>query len=402
MLTREEFAELVAQSSDRNFYKENDPDETDKQKIARALKIIPKTLYNTFLCERMLFCSFVKDKMESLPIIKDGIKKTHSVLCGVHFILKLLRSCEKEFDSIYQKNEPHCESTSSAIMSINYNDAGIWHPEHINILSHILQTPNYFKIMIHGSPGTGKSSIIKVIEDSSSILRNCDTCFEYINSIQHIPNKNSIDKNVVYVIEDIDLLVATNRDGSTQDKTTVKILLDFLDNVNKVIITTNKTTSLDDAIYRSGRIDSSYEVGNISKKDLPTLVRQKLIHKDYNLELEDLDNADNIIKEIVSLCKPISKNKYRPSDVEVVIRQYVLDSIKLIKKQSVLTKDRLLNRDIIVPEKTIHSKIVSQIDNACVKVYDIRNFLHTFIDEKEDKKNSLNLTKYRSGFFNSD
>ena len=127
--------------------------------------------------------------------------------------------------------------------------------------------PNHFGIMLHGEPGTGKSSIAQALAH----YFGTDLCVltgDSLNVLQQVVNKSSVDTSyTIILIEDIDTYQETEtRDTeNTQDKGkdrkigmgTILNLLDGPLNGDHIIyiFTTNHPEKLDPAITRPGRID---------------------------------------------------------------------------------------------------------------------------------------------------
>ncbi len=166
--------------------------------------------------------------------------------------------------------------------------------------------PYKLSLMLHGIPGTGKSSLIKALASHF----NMNLCVMQINMM----TDNSIERalttvpaNSIVVIEDFDSVSASqaragmagkplseqarqlqkpvNPDGSPTPATTVTTkvdlfgaltlsgLLNALDGVVSldgtiVILTTNVADTLDPALVRAGRIDHSIELGMLTHNEI--------------------------------------------------------------------------------------------------------------------------------------
>ena len=125
-------------------------------------------------------------------------------------------------------------------------------------------------ILLWGSPGTGKTSLVKAIASkynrsiaalNVSNLKNID--------LNKLTQSINYDENRKYIVlmEDIDTLFLNREDGesSKDDQAIINKLLQFLDSntsPNDVIFiaTTNHKERLDEALLREGRFDIKVEV----------------------------------------------------------------------------------------------------------------------------------------------
>ena len=134
--------------------------------------------------------------------------------------------------------------------------------------------PYKMNIMLHGPPGTGKTSIIH------SIASECEAniCVLNINSelkeeamIEAISQVNEDEKRSILVLEDIDCIFIDRKTNDTlKNHITMNGILNCLDGFNNpegliVIMTTNFPDKLDDALMRSGRIDLDIEMTYLDK-----------------------------------------------------------------------------------------------------------------------------------------
>jgi SpoVK/Ycf46/Vps4 family AAA+-type ATPase len=134
--------------------------------------------------------------------------------------------------------------------------------------------PYKMNIMLHGPPGTGKTSIIH------SVASECDACICVLNinselkedaMIEAISQVNEDAKRSILVLEDIDCIFIDRKANDTlKNHITMNGILNCLDGFNNpegliVIMTTNFPDKLDDALMRSGRIDLDIDLSYLDK-----------------------------------------------------------------------------------------------------------------------------------------
>jgi len=180
--------------------------------------------------------------------------------------------------------------------------------------------------LLHGQPGTGKTSII------SHVAKKHDLNL-YILDSKSIKNISSLAyrmrPNSILVIEDIDFTVVGEKreksssrvkgDNLSEDEVEVieeknkmadsnrEALHKFLNvldgivsfDVNLVIATTNRPENLDPALIRPGRLDESIEIGALTQED-------QIIHVNrfYNkkLTMQDVNFPERTFAELQFLC----------------------------------------------------------------------------------------------------
>lgn len=132
-------------------------------------------------------------------------------------------------------------------------------------------------IMLHGDPGTGKTSTALAISNelgmdvyqiNISSLQSDDALRNYF---QQVP------ENSVIILEDIDSVTAMKtRDKDDTKGVTMSGILNVLDGINSpigvvIIMTTNDLEALDAASIRPGRVDLLEELSNIDDYQLRNL-----------------------------------------------------------------------------------------------------------------------------------
>jgi SpoVK/Ycf46/Vps4 family AAA+-type ATPase len=140
-------------------------------------------------------------------------------------------------------------------------DLALYHNSYHNIFTIINDSTSSFKLLLYGKPGTGKSSIAKVLAAQFTV-----------DHITDLSIKFNINPATVYIIDDVDLLLS-GRDGDSNGKKNLANLLSILDKAERVILTTNKVESLDEAVTRPGRINHAFEIGHIDVESAKVIIK---------------------------------------------------------------------------------------------------------------------------------
>ena len=122
-------------------------------------------------------------------------------------------------------------------------------------------------ILLCGAPGCGKTSIIQllvkqIVDEQKGLVFMASNQSEFVGLNQMLSatvRQIEKDRPIITIIEDVDQLI-NSLGGDAQ-------ILDFLDGSNSienhlVILTSNNTTSLSEALLRPSRIDLIYEIPN--------------------------------------------------------------------------------------------------------------------------------------------
>ena len=172
-----------------------------------------------------------------------------------------------------------------------------WYREH-NI-------PYHFGIMLHGAPGTGKSSVVQAITN----IIDCDVYYVNTASLgmmltnDYWIRTSSKERTRIVIIEDVDTSVFSKRRNKPEKvekfdslassnftEFNIGTFLNFIDGFaspDKVIyiMTTNHLDELDPALIRPGRIDLSLEIGYVDNETFAkfTMFHYKRIPMDINV-----------------------------------------------------------------------------------------------------------------------
>ena len=151
-------------------------------------------------------------------------------------------------------------------------------------------------ILLCGCPGSGKSSIInllikQIIETDGLVfmINNTQEFRLYSQVLKPMVRKIEPERPIITVIEDINQLI-DDMGGSDYQ------LLDFMDGKNTIdhhliIMTSNDTTSLSEALLRPSRIDLTYEIPNPSEKIRKEYFMKKGLEKEKAVEMAKATNG---------------------------------------------------------------------------------------------------------------
>tara|TARA_B110000046_G_scaffold182183_1_gene215656 strand:+ start:1589 stop:2746 length:1158 start_codon:yes stop_codon:yes gene_type:complete len=125
--------------------------------------------------------------------------------------------------------------------------------------------------LLHGPPGTGKTSLITAISSHlSRRLHRVSLVAPHLNDDSLLTAVNSAHSPAVLVFEDIDALFSHQREKLDQFNVTFSGLLNAIDGVCDsskgliFIFTTNHIERLDPALRRRGRVDMEIALGYVS------------------------------------------------------------------------------------------------------------------------------------------
>jgi len=125
--------------------------------------------------------------------------------------------------------------------------------------------------MLYGPPGTGKTSTINTIASHF----DCDifvipiskelTDYGMIDAVSYMDTEATENKKRIIVIEDIDSIFTNRKKGDDDNGITLQGLLNCFDGFSCVegtllFITANKPEVIDNALFRSCRVDHKYEL----------------------------------------------------------------------------------------------------------------------------------------------
>ncbi|GMH41329.1 hypothetical protein BSKO_09239 [Bryopsis sp. KO-2023] len=122
-------------------------------------------------------------------------------------------------------------------------------------------------LLLYGPPGSGKSSVIKMV--ASECGRS--VCYLQPAGMSDSALADAVEdlpRRTVLVLEDVDALFAAGRESTKKQKLTFSGVLNTLDgllspqNGQLIIMTSNHPEKLDPAMIRSGRVDRRFELSS--------------------------------------------------------------------------------------------------------------------------------------------
>lgn len=221
---------------------------------------------------------FIKRLVHESRLIETKNARNTYHIVKVRNMEEYIRINHRSFDDVFILKEQESLIRDSVLKFCNSRE---WYKSH-----HI---PYHFGIMLHGFPGTGKSSVVQAIIN----MIPCDVYYvpiEYLKLAIADPywiKYGSGDRMRIVIIEDVDT-VAFSRNRHPDDVTitspdyydseleyhrnaiqSIGTLLNFIDGFESpenviYIMTTNHLDDLDPALIRPGRIDLSLEIGYVT------------------------------------------------------------------------------------------------------------------------------------------
>jgi hypothetical protein len=222
---------------------------------------------------------FRKTEMCKVNEIKNGITKFKTRKSKNQPVVSLLVSTSKGIDT-----KPFVINKPKLNISDNYNDDFI--EVHQTIIKRLNKKNDKGLVLLHGKPGTGKTSYIRYL--ISSVKK--DVIFLPPNMASAITNPDLIsvlvdNPNSIFVIEDAENIVVDRENDGNSPVSAILNISDGLlaDCLNIQIICSFNTdiSKVDNALMRKGRLIAKYEF-----KELEVVKAQKLSTKlGFSLEI---------------------------------------------------------------------------------------------------------------------
>lgn len=140
--------------------------------------------------------------------------------------------------------------------------------------------PHKFVCLLHGLPGTGKTSLVKAIASELDMSISSLTFNDKLDDAGMRSLMKRLHKNTILLIEDMDCLFKDRKKNDEfKNKLTLSGILNSLDGLSAaddmiVFITTNYKDNLyDEALIRPGRVDHFIKFGHIKKEQIKEMYK---------------------------------------------------------------------------------------------------------------------------------
>lgn len=186
-----------------------------------------------------------------------------------------------------------------------------------------LSLPYKRNYLFYGPPGTGKSSLAQAIAFTLDVdlyvldISYMDKDAKLLETITEVP------KGSVLLIEDIDAAsVSLDREAKDNSNLSLSSILNILDGAISArgiitILTSNRPSSLDDALLRSGRMDLKIHLDYLDKTETEELL-EKIIGRKVNLEVNQ---------------------KICPADIMEIVKRNMFNHTRLIEEVKTYVKN---------------------------------------------------------------
>ncbi len=193
--------------------------------------------------------------------------------------------------------------------------------------------PYKCNILLHGYPGTGKTSLIKTIAANFNYniyMLNFNSKLDDTKLMKAI---KTVKDNSILVMEDIDCLFAERKKNDEfKNQITFSGLLNILDGVAAkpgliTFLTTNYKMKLDKALLRPGRIDYQIEFNYATKNQIYSMYK-RFFPQNIEKDFEDLWLKIKKLKLTMSLLQSYFYQCYQSEEMDLIT------NVSELKKQA--------------------------------------------------------------------
>lgn len=153
-----------------------------------------------------------------------------------------------------------------------------------------LGIPYKLVVMFHGSPGTGKTSLIHCIASELNMNICCCSRDPDLNDVSFISLLTNVKDNSILVLEDMDFF-SNLKEREDKRGVTLGGILNSFDGLSRkndiIIITMNDIKGLDKAFIRPGRIDMIEEISEAEEEQVRQMYKNFMLTS-YTPELEKI------------------------------------------------------------------------------------------------------------------
>lgn len=185
--------------------------------------------------------------------------------------------------------------------------------------------PYKFNVLLYGLPGTGKTTTIHCIAsmiDSDIGILQLTKDIDDVNLTKAINAMSKLDNCRVLVLEDIDSIFSDQRKvhDSTKNSITMSGLLNFLDGLMRnegilVFVTTNNKELLDDAVFRTGRVDLQYKYSHCKEDQVRQMIRYYFPEHEKELQGKFYEKVQHLEFTVADLQTFFFKHRKNPLEI---------------------------------------------------------------------------------------